>query len=139
MAYMTFDVDSSAVEELAYDSDEELLFITFTGGNVYTYFDVPMDIAMSVAGSDSVGVSVNTLIKGTYESAPGVMSARPVAVDRAMANRVLTVLGNAQVAIENELDLANVDDSNLAALRDVESGLSGLRVAFMEAFKSPSV
>lgn len=68
MAVMTFDIQSSAVESMSYDSDREELTIVYTGGGEYIYAEIPQDIAMAAANSDSVGKFVNQHIKGTYES-----------------------------------------------------------------------
>lgn len=128
MAYMTFDVDSTAVEELGYDNELELLYITYSGGGEYTYFDVPMEIAMACASAESVGVFVNTQIKGVYESEEGHLSSHSRAVDWDVVQHVYAAIRDARGDIDDELDAVNVEDANLAALRKVADTLDELQV-----------
>lgn len=68
MSYMTFDIQSSAVERMAYDTDCEELTIVYAGGGEYRYMDVPFNVAIAASEADSVGQYVNQNIKGVYES-----------------------------------------------------------------------
>ena len=65
---MTFAVESSAIESMAYDTDIEELTVVYAGGGEYRYVDVPFNVATAAADADSVGRYVNENIKGKYES-----------------------------------------------------------------------
>lgn len=82
MTVMNFPIDSTAVEEMSYDTGREELTIVYTGGGEYVYTDVPQNIAFAAADADSVGQFVNQYIKGTYESyQPGKLTEKEVCRD----------------------------------------------------------
>lgn len=61
--------ESSSIAQFAYDSDTSVLFIEFTKGGAYQYFDVPEAVfeAMKVAGSK--GQYFAQSIKGVFRYA----------------------------------------------------------------------
>ena len=59
-------VNSSAIASFHYDPEDEELTITFTGGNDYTYTDVPSHIILGLIASPSKGQYFNTVIKDNY-------------------------------------------------------------------------
>jgi hypothetical protein len=56
-------VESSAVEAVGYDADQQELWVRFTGGAVYAYVDVPEDTHRALLAADSIGTFVNHEIK----------------------------------------------------------------------------
>ena len=59
-------VVSSAIATVAYDQESEELTITFTGGNSYTYSDVPMSVYQGLMSAGSKGAYFNDNIKDNY-------------------------------------------------------------------------
>lgn len=59
-------VVSSAIAAVAYDQESEELTITFTGGNSYTYSDVPMSVYQGLMSAGSKGAYFNDNIIDNY-------------------------------------------------------------------------
>jgi hypothetical protein len=49
--------DSTSVRELSYNN--QLLFVTFTSGVTYCYYDVPLEAVKAVIGADSIGSALH--------------------------------------------------------------------------------
>lgn len=63
---MKIKVNSSALLEIEYNDDKELL-VKFTSSREYVYFDVPKSKFEKMIKSDSVGRFFNKEIKNNYE------------------------------------------------------------------------
>ena len=59
-------VESEAVVYAQYKHREEELMITFTGGTMYTYFNVPVYVWRGLQAADSVGGFVSEHIRMKY-------------------------------------------------------------------------
>ncbi len=59
-------VESSNIESIGYDSDNQTLEIAFLNGSIYQYFDVPEHIHQEMMGADSQGKYLAHQIKGHY-------------------------------------------------------------------------
>jgi predicted component of type VI protein secretion system len=59
-------LQSSNIEKLLYNSDSEVLEITYKSGKVYLYFDVPKEAWDSLKTAESFGSHVAQHIKGKY-------------------------------------------------------------------------
>jgi len=57
---------SSRIDSMEYDSDTEVLQISFKRGGVYRYENVPWNVWDQLISSTSVGKGFNTLIKGQF-------------------------------------------------------------------------
>lgn len=62
-------VKSSAIHELAYCRESKVLEITFTGGNVHRYFDVPSGLVDKFLSAPSHGRFFNTFIARSFGGA----------------------------------------------------------------------
>ncbi len=63
---MTY-VQSSAIEQVSYDSDAHTLIATFrSSGRTYVYDEVPEEIYDSLLFSDSLGAYFNTHIRDRF-------------------------------------------------------------------------
>ena len=60
------DFTSSNIASLRYDTDSYTLEVTFHGGGVYHYFDVPEHIWEAIKVAPSQGVYLNSQIKGHF-------------------------------------------------------------------------
>jgi len=60
-------VESAAVEAIDYQPDKHLLFVTFTTGRRYVYFDVPAAVYLRFKHADSHGRYFNTHIRDRYD------------------------------------------------------------------------
>lgn len=60
-------VSSSIMTEVSYDEELHNLFITFTRGATYVYFNVPNDTYLRLMNSDSIGHYFSSFIKGQFE------------------------------------------------------------------------
>ena len=49
--------ESTSVRELSYNN--QLLFVTFTSGVTYCYYDVPLEAVKAVIGADSIGSALH--------------------------------------------------------------------------------
>jgi len=59
-------VESSAVLRVDYQSAQHALFVTFTSGRRYMYFDVPESIFRAFLAAPSQGQLFNLEIRGRY-------------------------------------------------------------------------
>jgi hypothetical protein len=59
-------VESTAIERVEYDEFMRQLVITFTGGSIYTYYDVPRTVYAGLLGAGSKGTYFNACIKDHY-------------------------------------------------------------------------
>ena len=66
MASWSQNVFSSMVQTVAYDSDTQVMIVTFNTGKSYAYAGVPEDVAAAAANAGSVGEYINSEIKGRY-------------------------------------------------------------------------
>jgi hypothetical protein len=60
-------VDSTAIETIDYRPDRHLLFVTFTTGRRYVYFDVPAAVYLRFRHADSHGRYFNHHIRDHYD------------------------------------------------------------------------
>lgn len=60
------DVDSSNVQQVAFDEQTKTLAVRFHGGGLYSYDDVDMTIYTSLKHAPSVGRYFNNVVKGSY-------------------------------------------------------------------------
>ena len=60
-------VDSTAIEKIDYRLDRNELFVTFTSGRKYVYFDVPAAIHRHFLDADSFGRYFNANIRDHYD------------------------------------------------------------------------
>jgi KTSC domain len=60
-------VYSSNAESVGYDSNTGEMTVTWKSGKVSAYAGVPEEVALQVANSPSVGSTINSEIKGSYE------------------------------------------------------------------------
>ncbi len=60
-------VESSAIERIDYRSETGQLFVTFTGGRRYIYFDVPASIYRRFMEAESRGRYFNSQIRDHYD------------------------------------------------------------------------
>lgn len=59
-------VASSTLNSAGYDSQTMTLELEFTSGDVYQYFDVPVDVYLKLRQSESLGRFFNEQIKKKY-------------------------------------------------------------------------
>lgn len=59
--------DSTNIESVAYDKDDQMLLVRFHSGTEYAYFNVPEDKYQSLLESESKGKFFNTEIKKDFE------------------------------------------------------------------------
>jgi len=59
-------VSSSAITSIEYNEFTRELYVTFTGGRTYTYYEVPRDVYERFIGASSKGQFFNTYIKDQY-------------------------------------------------------------------------
>jgi lysyl-tRNA synthetase class 2 len=57
---------SSAIADIAYETDRERLTVTFVTGRIYEYFDVPSDVAAAFESAASRGTYFNQHIRDRY-------------------------------------------------------------------------
>ena len=62
----SYRVDSSNLKELAYDAEQERLFVTFSSGSEYAYEMVPKEIVCNLMFSHSIGKTFHSEIKSKY-------------------------------------------------------------------------
>jgi len=60
-------VDSSNIEAVQYNTDNQELYVQFLSGGTYCYHDVPEEIFNELLEASSKGSFLNRVIKGTYE------------------------------------------------------------------------
>ena len=62
-------VDSSNIEAIGYNSDEQELYVRFLSGANYVYYGVPEHVYEEIMDAPSKGSYLNRVIKGVYEYA----------------------------------------------------------------------
>lgn len=58
--------DSSTIKASTYEYESKNLYVVF-GHATYRYIEVPAAVYQEFANAESQGISLNLLIKGTYE------------------------------------------------------------------------
>ena len=61
-------VESSNIDAIAYDEDNQELRVRFKSGTEYVYTDVPAKVYQGFLDADSKGRYLNTVIKGKYNT-----------------------------------------------------------------------
>lgn len=59
-------VQSTAISYVRYDTDDETMDVTFTGGQTYTHSNVPQKVFEDLRDSGSPGQYYHRNIKGRY-------------------------------------------------------------------------
>ncbi len=59
-------VESSNIESIGYEPDNQTLEIEFLNGSLYQYFDIPQHIYEEMMSADSQGKYLAQNIKGVY-------------------------------------------------------------------------
>ncbi len=62
----SFAPTSSRVTLITYEETKQELIIDFTRGGTYRYFEVPEDIYIVLVNAESVGKTINEVIKGKF-------------------------------------------------------------------------
>lgn len=60
-------VESSSIDEVAYDSKKEILYVRFTNCRLYSYDKVPEDFFIALINAESVGRLFATQIKNRFD------------------------------------------------------------------------
>ena len=60
-------VESSNLESIGYDAENEILEVEFKHGGVYQYFDVPQNVYEELMNASSHGVYFSANIRNDYE------------------------------------------------------------------------
>ncbi len=63
---LTIKLDSSCINQVAYDPAAELLDVTFHSGKTYTYCEVPTVVVSGLARARSAGRYFQRKIRGRY-------------------------------------------------------------------------
>lgn len=63
------DVSSTAIRAIDYDAATRQLRVTFPGGNIYKYYDVPRSVYESFLQAESKGLYFNGYIRDRYDFA----------------------------------------------------------------------
>jgi hypothetical protein len=64
---ISVDIKSSNIKSALYDTESELLTVTFNNGTIYGYEKVPWEIFTKFRLSDSQGAYLNSTIKKNYQ------------------------------------------------------------------------
>ena len=64
-----FEVKSSNILGIEYNRDTHTLFVTFKGGSVYRYNDVPRVEVVNMVDAESAGAYLHAHIKPKYHTA----------------------------------------------------------------------
>ena len=64
-------VESEAIDEIAYDARRSILFVRFAHGGWYRYFEVPPEIHEAFVSADSHGRFFHEHIRDRYRYLPG--------------------------------------------------------------------
>jgi hypothetical protein len=59
-------VSSSNIKAVRYSPETRELYVHFNSGKMYTYYDVPVDIAEGITHAGSATQYLNQYIKGVY-------------------------------------------------------------------------
>lgn len=65
-ASLSFSPASSTIEQVDFDGDTDTLTITFNGGRLYDYFNVPRSVVAAMQAAGSAGQFFARQIKGRY-------------------------------------------------------------------------
>jgi two-component system cell cycle response regulator DivK len=60
------EVNSSAIDRVDHDAESGTLDIRYSGGDRYSYFDVPREVYQALLAAPSIGAFVNSEIKPNY-------------------------------------------------------------------------
>ena len=60
-------VDSSSIRGVGYEEERRILYVQFIDGDLYEYFDVPVDDFIDLLHADSIGWFVNKRIKPYFD------------------------------------------------------------------------
>lgn len=60
-------VVSSVLKSIGYDEAHQILEAEFISGEVYQYFEVPIEIYHELMDADSIGTYLNNIIKTCYD------------------------------------------------------------------------
>ena len=60
-------VNSSSVRGIGYDENRHVLYVRFIDGEIYEYFNVPVDDFIDLLQAKSIGWFVNKHIKPYYD------------------------------------------------------------------------
>ena len=66
----TYQVSSSSIQQVGYDSDTSKLTVWFNSGKKYEYNDVPKEEYQKLIGAASVGSHFNSQIKTRFTGKP---------------------------------------------------------------------
>ena len=69
MAIKWTEVESSNIEAIGYDEEDESLYVRFNSKTQYVYYNVPDEEHQEFLDADSKGKFLNENIKGQYEYA----------------------------------------------------------------------
>ncbi|HEV7572429.1 MAG TPA: KTSC domain-containing protein [Thermoanaerobaculia bacterium] len=61
------EIDSSAIATVGYDAEQQILRLTYRGGETYDYLDVPPEEFDGFMSAASRGIYANKIIKPNYE------------------------------------------------------------------------
>lgn len=61
------EIDSSAIAAVGYDAEQQILRLTYRGGETYDYLDVPPEEFREFMSAPSRGICANKIIKPNYE------------------------------------------------------------------------
>jgi hypothetical protein len=61
------EIDSSAIAAVGYDAEQQILRLTYRGGETYDYLDVPPEEFSEFMSAPSRGIYANKIIKPNYE------------------------------------------------------------------------
>jgi hypothetical protein len=67
MINVSYEMDSSLIEDVGYDVENKTLEISFQSGDTYQYFDVPKGLVTEFMFSESAGVFFNEQIKDNFD------------------------------------------------------------------------
>ena len=59
-------VDSSMIQAVGYDAEQQMLEVVFNSGKVYQYFDVPQPVYDELMASDSKGSYMRSCVIDCY-------------------------------------------------------------------------
>jgi len=59
--------NSSRIHSVSYEGNLQELTVEFSRGGTYKYFGVPEDVYIMLVNAESVGKTLNSMVKGKYE------------------------------------------------------------------------
>jgi hypothetical protein len=60
-------LDSSTIHAVGYDPDAQILEVEFKTGEIYEYYEVPLEIHQDLLAASSHGQFFNAFIKNIYD------------------------------------------------------------------------